>query len=546
MTSLPAIDRGRSAFDEHRWRATFDAFREADLDHALEATDLERMSTAALLLGEEEQGIDLATRAHEAFLDIGDVDGACRCATWIGMYLGGKGDGARSGGWLARARRVAASTDDGSTRADGLLLAAAALERLYGGDPVAARAGFADAFLAGRHAHDRDAMALAQLGQGQALLMLGDPGAGLALLDEAMVAVTAGEISPVASGIVYCSVIGTCHLAFDVRRAHQWTIALEHWCGERPDMVLFTGQCQAHRAALFCLHGAWGDAMAAAREAQKRVRSGDWSGAFGAWYQEAEVHRLRGEFDEADRAYRRAGEGGYPPEPGLALLRLAQGRVRDARALVLDAAGRVDPATKRQLCAAVVEIELATGDLAAARGAAVELAEAAAVAAIPMLRALAARCDGAVRIEAGDPRGALDELRAAWRALQELGMPYEAAQCRVLTARAWRALGDDDSASMDLDAARAVFVELDAVPDVLAVDALSLSRTSARRTPTPLTPREIDVVRLVAEGKTNRAIAGELYLSEKTVDRHLSNVFTKLGISSRAAATAYAYEHALI
>jgi DNA-binding NarL/FixJ family response regulator len=163
-----------------------------------------------------------------------------------------------------------------------------------------------------------------------------------------------------------------------------------------------------------------------------------------------------------------------------------------------------------------------------------------------MLRALAARCDAAVRIEEGDPRGALDELRVAWRVLQELDMPYEAAQCRVLAARAWRGLGDDDSASMDLDAARTVFVELDAVPDVLAVDALSLSRTTARRTPTTLTPREIDVVRLVAEGKTNRAIAGELYLSEKTVDRHLSNVFAKLGISSRAAATAYAYEHALI
>jgi len=123
-------------------------------------------------------------------------------------------------------------------------------------------------------------------------------------------------------------------------------------------------------------------------------------------------------------------------------------------------------------------------------------------------------------------------------------MPYEAARCRVLTARARRALADEDSASMDLEAARAVFVELGAVPDVLAVDALSRHAPGAH--PTPLTPREIDVVRLVAEGKTNRTIAGELYVSEKTVDRHLSNVFTKLGISSRAAATAYAYEHALI
>ena len=544
MTRSDVLDRGRAAFDEHRWTAAFEAFTEAEADDALDAADLERLSTVALLLGREDEGIDLATRAHEAFLGIEDQAGAARCATWIGLYLGGKGDEARSNGWLARARRIAGADASASGSAEGLLLAAAALEALYSGEAARAERSFADAFAAAEQVRDRDAMTLAQLGQGQALLMLGDPARGLALLDEAMVAVTAGEVSPVASGVVYCSVIGTCHLAFDVRRAQEWTIALERWCGERPDMVMFTGQCQAHRAALFCLHGAWSDAIAASRVAQERVRLGDWSGAFGAWYQEAEVHRLLGEFEDAERSYHRAAEGGYPPQPGLALLRLAQGRVRDARALVGAAVEQADPATRRQLLVAVVEIELAAGDAAAAREAADELTTTALVDAMPMVRALAARCDAAVRIEEGDAEGALDELRAAWRILQELDMPYEAARCRVLTARAWRALADEDSASMDLEAARAVFVELGAVPDVLAVDALSRRAPGAH--PTPLTSREIDVVRLVAEGKTNRTIAGELYVSEKTVDRHLSNVFTKLGISSRAAATAYAYEHALI
>jgi DNA-binding CsgD family transcriptional regulator/tetratricopeptide (TPR) repeat protein len=544
MTRSTVLDRGRAAFDDHRWGAAFAAFTEADRDDVLEPPDLERLATVSLLLGREDEGIDLVTRAHEAFLAIEDRAGAARCATWIGLYLGGKGDEARSNGWLARARRVAGAADDARATAEGLLLVAAALEALYSGQATGAERMFVEAFAAAERAGDRDAMTLAQLGQGQALLMLGDPARGLALLDEAMVAVTAGEVSPVASGVVYCSVIGTCHLAFDVRRAREWTIALERWCGERPDMVMFTGQCQAHRAALYCLHGAWSDAMAAARVAQERVRRGDWSGAFGAWYQEAEVHRLLGEFDAAERSYHRAGEGGFPPQPGLALLRLAQGRVRDARALVHAAVGQADPATRRQLLVAVVEIELAAGDAVAAREAADELTAGALVAAVPMVRALAARCDAAVRIEEGDAEGALDELRGAWRILQELDMPYDAARCRVLTARAWRALADEDSASMDLDAARAVFVELGAVPDVLAVDALSRRFPGVR--PTPLTPREIEVVRLVAEGKTNRAIAGELYVSEKTVDRHLSNVFTKLGISSRAAATAYAYEHALI
>ena len=544
MTRSDVLDRGRAAFDEHRWTCGVRGVHRGRPDDALEAADLERLSTVALLLGREDEGIDLATRAHEAFLGIEDRAGAARCATWIGLYLGGKGDEARSNGWLARARRIAGADASASASAEGLLLAAAALEALYSGEAARAERTFAEAFAAAEQVRDRDAMTLAQLGQGQALLMLGDPARGLALLDEAMVAVTAGEVSPVASGVVYCSVIGTCHLAFDVRRAHEWTIALERWCGERPDMVMFTGQCQAHRAALYCLHGAWSDAMAASRVAQERVRIGDWSGAFGAWYQEAEVHRLLGEFEAAERSYHRAAEGGYPPQPGLALLRLAQGRVRDARALVGAAVEQADPATRRQLLVAVVEIELAAGDAAAAREAADELTTAALVDAMPMVRALAARCDAAVRIEEGDAEGALDELRAAWRILQELDMPYEAARCRVLTARAWRALADEDSASMDLEAARAVFVELGAVPDVLAVDALSRRAPGAH--PTPLTPREIEVVRLVAEGKTNRTIAGELYVSEKTVDRHLSNVFTKLGISSRAAATAYAYEHALI
>jgi DNA-binding NarL/FixJ family response regulator len=159
------------------------------------------------------------------------------------------------------------------------------------------------------------------------------------------------------------------------------------------------------------------------------------------------------------------------------------------------------------------------------------------------MRAVAARSDAAVRLEEGDARGALTALRTAWAIWQELDAPYEAARCRVLAARAWRALGDAAAASMDLEAARAVFSELGAAPDLLRIDALSRGAHSGA---TPLSAREVEVVRLVAEGKTNRAIAGELYLSEKTVDRHLSNVFSKLGVSSRAAATAYAYEHALI
>jgi DNA-binding NarL/FixJ family response regulator len=309
-------------------------------------------------------------------------------------------------------------------------------------------------------------------------------------------------------------------------------------------MVMFSGKCQAHRAELYCLHGAWTDALESARVAVEMVRHGDWNAEFSGWYLQGEVHRLRGEIEAADRAYLRAAQTGWPPQPGLALLRLAQGNVRLARSLIHPIVERADLATRHQLLPAVVEIELEAGDVEAARRAADELMTATPSDAKPLRRAVAVRSDGAVLLEEGEARAALSALRAAWSCWQEVDAPYDAARCRVLTARAWRALGDEASASMELDAARAVFVELGAAPDVLRVD--GLSSAGSRALFGALTPREVEVVRLVAAGKTNRAIAGQLYLSEKTVDRHLSNVFAKLGVSSRAAATAYAYEHALM
>ncbi|MFC9558861.1 LuxR C-terminal-related transcriptional regulator [Agromyces sp. NPDC056965] len=544
MTTSAPLDQGRAAFAEHRWGAAFELLTRVDDERGLAPTDLERLSTTTLLLGRDAEGIDCATRAHEAYLEVDDAAGAARIATWIGIYLMGKGDDALGNGWLARARRIADTTETGAESSAALLLVAAALDDLYAGEPARAARTFVEALAIAERVRDRDATALAQLGQGQAQLMLGDAAHGLALLDEAMVAVTAGEISPVASGVVYCSVINTCHLAFDVRRAQQWTIALDRWCGDRPEMVMFSGQCQVHRAELYRLHGAWGDAITAARVAQDRARLGDWTGSFGAWYQEGEVHRLRGEFDEAERAFHRAAEAGYPAQPGLALLRLAQGRARLARSSLEDAVAAADPATRRSLLAPLVEIDLAVGDHPGARQVADELAAAAADEDVPMLRAVAAGCEAAVRFAEGDALGALPALRAAWASWHELDAPYEAARCRVLAAQAAHALGDDAAAAMDLEAAREVFAALGAVPDVLRVDALA--RRSSHAGSTPLTAREVEVVRLVAEGKTNRAIAGQLYLSEKTVDRHLSNVFAKLGVSSRAAATAYAYEHTLI
>jgi DNA-binding CsgD family transcriptional regulator len=542
MTSSSALERGLDAFAEQRWTDAVDALTEADAGDGLDADDLERLATAALLIGHE-TGIDTATRAHEAFLEAGDDAGAARAAAWIGMHLMQMGELARSAGWLARAERIVGS-NSGAASAGGMLLIPQALRALYGGDASSAFRAFEQALTIGERFHDRDTIALARLGIGEIKIRLGEVDAGFALFDEVMVAVTAGELSPVPSGIAYCSVIGLCQLAYDVGRASEWTVALDHWCSDRPDMVMFSGECQMRRAELYRLHGAWQDAVAAARAGLVRARPGDRNAIYGAWYEQGEVQRLRGETDAAEELYRRAAETGISPVPGLALLRLAQGRAKLAQSLIRDAAAEADPATRRRMLPAMIEIELAMRDFAAARRAVDELTAIGPSARMPMLQAVIDGCEGAVLLEEGAAQSALVCLRRAWALWQELDAPYEAARCRVLAARACRALGDQDSASMEFDAARAVFADLGAAPDLARLDSLANATTNASFG--PLTAREVEVVRLVAAGKTNRAIASELYLSEKTVARHLSNVFGKLGLASRAAATAYAYEHALV
>ena len=332
MTTPTALDRGRTAYREHRFADAVAGLDEADREHAVAASDLEHLAIAAILLGRFEEGLDTLTRAHEAYLAEDDVDAAARCAAWLGMELMGLGDRARA--W--RVVRTRATTGGAGPRAadrtTGCLFIPEGLAAFYAGDGERAAAAFERAAEFARAFRDADLIALAGLGLGQAKIMLGEPDAGLAQLDEVMVAVTAGEVSPIPSGIVYCAMLQSCRLAFDVRRAREWTRALDHWCAERPDMVGFTGQCHAHRAALFLLHGAWDDALAAAEEAQERSARGDPQGLWGAWYQHGEVHRLRGEWAAAESSYERAEASGYEPEPGLALLRLAQGN-GDARAV---------------------------------------------------------------------------------------------------------------------------------------------------------------------------------------------------------------------
>ncbi|MFG2332000.1 LuxR C-terminal-related transcriptional regulator [Streptomyces sp. NPDC048604] len=543
MDVAAELVRARDAFARQAWSDAYTALAQADGEHPLGPDDLVRLATAAYLVGSDAECGAATERAHHAYLDLGETARAVRCAFWMALPLLLSGETARGGGWLARARRL---LEDGGLDCveQGYVLFPQGL-RLIHKDPRAAYGLFGEAAAIGERFGDQDLVTLARHGQGRALVYAGETAAGTALLDEAMVAVASRQLSPLVTGLVYCSVIEACEEIFDLRRAQEWTEALADWCAAQPDLVPYRGQCLIHRAHVLQTHGDWSDALDETRRACERLEGLPGRGVLGmALYQEAELHRVRGAFARSEETYRQAGACGHRAQPGLALLWLAQGRTDAAAAAIRSALDETPDRLRRaRLLAPYAEIMLAAGEVPAARKAVDELTRTADDLEAPLLRAVAAHARGAVLLAEGDAAAALGALLEAGRTWSELGAPYERARSLMLLGVARQRLGDAGTARLELNAAREAFRELGAAPDLARLDALT--RRGARHDG-GLSPREIEVLRLVATGRTNHAIADELVLSEKTVARHVSNIFGKLGLSSRAAATAYAYEHDLV
>jgi DNA-binding NarL/FixJ family response regulator len=545
MAGSDRVEAGRQAFARRQWRDAYAQLGAAI--EALEPEDLERAAVAAYLTGVEADATAWWRRAHHEWIDRGQPNTAARCGFWIGLALLLAGDRSQSAGWLARTQRLLHDAPDCAER--GFACVLEGLHELIHDDAAAAIVSFDRAVELAARFTEPDLLSIALLAAGQARIQLQREREGVRLLDEAMATVTAGDVSPIAAGIVYCAVILTCQRIADLRRACEWTLALDRWCGEQPELVAFRGACLVHRSEVFQLRGQWSSALEEAERAHAwAVEQQRPAGR--AAYQCAELLRLRGELERAEGMYAEASRAGVEPQPGLSLLRLARGELQVAAAAIRrvthDVADRHGPAaghSRARVLAPCVEIMIAAGELADARAAALELAGIAQSRGGAVLRAMSCEANGALCLADGDPAGASAALREAWAAWEELGAPYESARVRVLIGRACEAVGDMDTARSHFDAAAATFEKLGAAFDRQRLDR---DRSPPARHPVgSLSARELEVLSLLAAGRTNRAIGEALFISEHTVARHVSNIFHKIDVTSRTAAAAYAFAHGL-
>ena len=543
--SVPEVEQGRKSFAAHKWQQAFDLLAAADRNQPLAADGLEMLGRAAYMLGRDDEYVAALERAHAAHLDAGDLARAARCTLWIGHSYLFRGQGSRAGGWFARGRRHLDQLGTDCVE-QGYLLIPVWLQQLGCGDLEAGYRTAREAADIGDRFGDADLSWLARDDQARALVGQGRIEDALRLVDEILVVATSGELSPVVTGIVYCNTIVFCRDVYELRHAWEWTDVLGRWCEAQPEMVAHNGLCLVHRAESLLLRGAPDAALAEARRAVERYSRGilNQFACGKAHYCQGEAHRHRGDFASAEAAFREAGNAGCDPQPGLALLRLAQGNGDAAAAAIRRAVGEATDSLRRAgMLPAYVQIMIAVGNMEMARAACADLEEISRARGSDVITAMAGYSRGALALAEEAPSAALTALRGALGVWHQLGATYEAARVRVLIGLACRALGDEDTARLELEAARAAFAAMGAKPD--ATDAAALVVRGADGNAHGLTARELEVLRLVAAGASNREIATALVISDHTVARHVQNIFVKLGVSSRTAAAAFAYANGL-
>ncbi|MFD4957980.1 LuxR C-terminal-related transcriptional regulator [Microbacterium sp. NPDC058389] len=530
--------RGAAVVD---WTGRFEQL--AAHEATLAGDELDELGQAAWFVGRDDVSQRAWERAHLRFLDDGDLASAVRCVFWLGFTLSEHGDGVRAGAWMARlmelCARPAATPATESVRA--LCTAVAASGR---GEAAASVPLYRDAIERADAAHDADTATLATMGLGRALLADGRIAEAFATFDGVMLRIADGRVSDRAAGPAYCAVIASLLSRGDVERARVWTRELGDWCDAQRGLEPFRGECTLHRASVMQLGGEWSAAAAAAAQVcatEERTET-----LANAWYRVADLHRVAGRPGACRDALRRAAALGREVQPGLALLHRDTADLAGAWAgLATARATAVDPATRSEVLAAAVWIALERGHVDEARDAAAELAACAAAFDTVYLRALSSRADGEVAVASGRPLEALPLLRTAWAAWRRLDAPYDAALTRVSIGAAVRALGDGEGADLEFDAARGVLEGLGAIPDLARLERTATAPAASGGADPGLSRREREVLALVSRGWSNRRIAEHLFLSERTVARHVGSILAKLGVPSRSAATAYAFEHGL-
>ena len=537
--TIDELLQAREAYNRRDWAVALDRLRGLD---QLRAEDCLALATAAYLMGDIDEAVRALQAGYQQMITNGNDLGAVRFAFWLALILNVRGETAVGGGWVARGKRLL-ETEPEDIAERGYLLVHEFFQHLRRGDFARAGETAAGMVDAGRRFHQPDLVAQGLMCQGRLMIYAGRVPEGLALLDEAMIGISAAEVSPIMAGMVYCAMIEACQEVSDFSRAAAWTRALNRWCDAQPGLVPFTGQCSLHRGQIMRLRGAYDEALAEFALAQRRYQiEGTAAPAALALTEQGDVLGIRGKLDEAEAAYRQAAELGHEPQPGLVLTWIMRGRTAPAVSAVrrLLAEART-PVHRSRLLPAAVQVMIAAQLPDEARGYCDELSAIAAAFGNSAFQAMAAYATASVELISGHDQEALGHARESCHLWSEIGAPYEAARARVLIARALRQLGDEDSAASELGIARRAFAELGAAPAAQEVD-----RLLRRERPGGLTEREVEVLRLVAEGRSNTDIARALVLSQKTVERHLSNIFTKLDVQSRTAAAAYAHEHGLM